>query len=224
MADFGLKSFLTYYVPWYIPVAMLRPLLRITFGITCYGLEHIPARGAALFCSNHGTYLDPPLLGAFLPRRFRFVAKSELFEYPGVKQFCEMQHCLMVHRGEPDRKLFQQAEAVLAEDTPVLIFPEGMRVHQGVGTVEPGAGLIALRSRAPVIPMAIRGHQEAWPERSPVPLFFQGKSLELRVGPPVELSDLYGKKPQGRAAREAANRIIEAIGELYWPPLGQYQP
>jgi 1-acyl-sn-glycerol-3-phosphate acyltransferase len=223
MPDSGLKRFFEYYVPWYIPLAMLRPMLRMTFGVTCYGLEHLPSGGAALLCSNHGTYLDPLILGSFLPRRFRFVAKSELFEYPGVKQFCEIQQCLMVHRGEPDRKLFQQAEAVLSGDTPLLIFPEGMRVHQGIGEVEPGAGLIAMRSRAPVIPIALRGHQEAWPERAPLPFFLQGKSIEIRIGQPVELADLYEKKPQGRAAREAAQRIIKAIADLYWPPLGQYQ-
>ncbi len=202
------------YAAWYIPPAFFRPLFTLAFRVKCKGLEKVPIKGGVLLACNHGTYLDPPFLGTYLPRKFHFIAKSDLFKYPGLKEFCQAEQCLMVRRGEPDRKVLLEAVEKLQAGEAVLIFPEGTRIVKGFGPAEAGVGLIALRSQAPVVPVALRGHRKAWPHRTPIPCFFMAQ-VEILVGDPVDLSDLYEKRPRGKAAHEAAERIMAAIAELH---------
>src|SRR5687767_8220432 len=69
---------------WKLAQVFVRIGTTLYFDLKVYGKENVPARGGVLLVSNHQSYLDPPLLGAHLPRPMSYLAKSELFENPVV--------------------------------------------------------------------------------------------------------------------------------------------
>nr|MBO2469389.1 1-acyl-sn-glycerol-3-phosphate acyltransferase [Bacillota bacterium] len=68
---------------WYrLARVVVRLFFRIVYRWRVYGVEHVPATGPVLLCSNHISLLDPPLVAAPLNRRVSFMAKEQLFRIP----------------------------------------------------------------------------------------------------------------------------------------------
>ncbi len=127
------------------------------------GREHVPASGPLLIVANHLNNADPPLIGATIrSRRIRFMAKIELFQ-GGVKGLpIRLFGAFPVRRFEADLAALRTAQELLRAGEAVAILPEGHRNRNGVAMQQPypGAALIALRSGAPVLPVAITGTQQ----------------------------------------------------------------
>ena len=161
---------------------------------------------------NHLSMLDPILVGAVIPRPICFMAKEELFRYPVLGRILRWVHAFPVRRGEPDREAIQYALRRLREGQVVGIFPEGTRSPDGrLLELQGGTALLALKSGAPILPVAITGTQRAmpkgawWPRRVPV---------EIRIGHllPVEPTD----PATSTRARIAATsqRLAASLSEL----------
>ena len=58
------------------------PIYKFIFRGNLIGRENIPQKGSFILVSNHGSLLDPPLLGNAVDRNISFMAKSELFSIP----------------------------------------------------------------------------------------------------------------------------------------------
>lgn len=121
------------------------------------GAERMPRRGPVIVVANHLNNADPPLLGASLPRRIRFMAKQELFDSAAgwvVRGF----GAFPVRRFEADLGALRVAEHILKEGGVLGMFPEGHRSRTGgMGPAQPGTALVALRSGAPLLPVGITG-------------------------------------------------------------------
>jgi 1-acyl-sn-glycerol-3-phosphate acyltransferase len=129
-----------------------------TFGrYQVVGAGRMPRSGPLIVVSNHLNNADPPLLGASLPRPIRFMAKQELFDSPlgpVVRSF----GAFPVRRFEADLAALRRAQSILKEGGVVGMFPEGHRSRSGgMGPPQPGTALIALRSGASLLPVAITG-------------------------------------------------------------------
>ena len=59
-----------------------RQLARVYFRHGTRGAKNIPPLGPVILASNHVSFLDPPLIGAFLPRKIHFLARKTLFDSP----------------------------------------------------------------------------------------------------------------------------------------------
>lgn len=120
------------------------------------GLENVPQAGAVLFVANHTNFIDGPVLFGLLPRRVSFLIKSEAMTGPlgwllaKVGQFS-------INRAEVDRRPLLAALELLKSGGCVGIFPEGTRGDGKVSQVFGGAGWLAGRSGATVVPIAVRG-------------------------------------------------------------------
>ena len=130
------------------------------------GAENVPETGAVLFAVNHSSNLDP-LLGWAALYRYRIlwgIAKEELFK-PGLPKFLmESLRSIPVKRGAADRAMFRAALEVLGQGDTLGIFPEGTRTHDGkLNVAQPGFTLLAQKSKAILIPVALIGTYEMLP-------------------------------------------------------------
>ena len=159
------------------------PLFRGLFRGSTLGLEHVPKDGPLVVASNHGSHLDPPLLGHALGRPVAFMAKAELFAIPLLGAVIRACGAYPVRRGASDREAIRTATAKLEEGWATGVFLDGTRQANGrVNNPLPGAALLAARSGAPLLPVAIVNSHRAlgsgriWPRLVP---------LQLRVGAPI---------------------------------------
>lgn len=134
------------------------PALRLGLRMKVFGLGNVPKRGGALIICNHLGWFDPVLLVAASPRPILWMAKSEFIKYPFVRWLAFQAGAFPVRRGQADRQALRHAQGLLNDGMLVGMFPEGTRSRSG-GLIEPfgGASLIALRSKAPIIPCALVG-------------------------------------------------------------------
>ena len=159
------------------------PLFRVLFRGSTYGLEHVPLSGPLVVASNHGSHLDPPLLGHALGRPVAFMAKSELFEIPLLGRVIRACGAYPVRRGASDREAIRTATAKLEEGWATGVFLDGTRQANGrVNNPLPGAALLAARSGAPLLPVAIVNSHRALGSGRLWPRLVQ---LQLRVGAPI---------------------------------------
>jgi len=120
--------------------------------------EKVPASGAVILAPNHFSFLDHFFLGAFIRRKVRFMAKSQLFKAPLQFVFSHG-GVFPVRRGFGDEEAFITAGTILARGGCVAMYCEGGRSRTGKLSekVRPGIGRLALESGAPIVPVAIHG-------------------------------------------------------------------
>ena len=154
--------------------AFLKPItvffMRLLFRLEARGTEHMPARGPVLIVANHSSFLDPPLVGGASPRPVSFMAKAELFRVPLFGGLIRRLNARPVRREGADAGALRTALRILQEGHVLLMFPEGTRGPEGVlRDPKPGAGMLAVLSGAPVVPVVIRGSGQAWPRGRRLP-------------------------------------------------------
>ena len=116
----------------------------------------MPLQGPLVVVANHGSHLDPPLLGHALGRPVAFMAKAELFQIPILGSIIRACGAYPVKRGASDREAIRTATARLEEGWAIGVFLDGTRQTDGrVNQPRPGAALLAARSGAPLLPVAI---------------------------------------------------------------------
>ncbi len=162
--------------------ALLIPIFRILYNYKVTGLENMPKDGAYIVCSNHISAIDPILVGLAIPYRMYFMAKVELFSNRFVSALMRGLGVFPIKRGEPDIKGIKTALKILNNGEILALFPEGTRNRTGDIMAEPGIAMIAIRSKVPVVPVAIISSYK----------FF--KKTDIVVGKPIELIEHYGKK------------------------------
>lgn len=176
------------------------------------GWDRLP-EGACLIASNHQSFLDPPIIGGCLPFEIAFVARKSLFYNPvfgGVIRACR---AIPLDREEADLAAVRRALATLAEGRKLLIFPEGTRSQDGVMLpAKAGAGLLALRSRVPVVPVRIRGARDVLPRGGSVPM--GGARIRVRFGKAIPADELDPGHGHPERNLEASRRILAAIAAL----------
>ena len=135
-----------------------RVLLRLLWGIRVVGLENIPSSGPVVVTSNHRSRLDPPLLGAVVPREAAYAAKKELFAVPGLGRLIRSLNAIPVNRANLSVTTLRQFEKWLRSGRVLIFFPEGTRSKDGrLGRAKIGVGMMLARQDVPVLPVFIEG-------------------------------------------------------------------
>lgn len=188
-------------------VILTKPLMWL-FRFEVLGEENWPRRGPAIIASNHGSNLDPCLVGIAFPGEIRWMAKAELWKVPLLGWLITKLGAFPVKRGEADRDAIRRARELLREGWIVGMFPEGTRQRGGgLGEPQPGVGMLAMEPGVPVIPVRIRGSERIIRHGLP-----RLPRVSVTIGRPVDL-EIEGMS-RGRAHREASRRIMEAIAAL----------
>lgn len=201
-------------VVYYIARYLLRIFYSLVGNFRVIGDLNVPKTGPVILAANHISHLDPPLLGCCLPRTLWFMAKEELFYPRFLGNLMPYLLAFPVRRGTADRAALKRTFDLLAKGEVVVIFPEGQRSKNGrLQPGEPGIAMIALRSRATVIPVGIRGTFECLP---PSAKMLKRGRITVQFGEPLDLSDLYDRR---NAMEECIERIMAGIaGVLGVPP------
>jgi 1-acyl-sn-glycerol-3-phosphate acyltransferase len=176
------------------------------------GLENVPRRGAAILVGNHIATADPPVIGAQVRRLdLHYIAKAEAFRRPIARFFLRGWNTFPIVRHSSDRKSLERALQVLREGHVLVLFPEGSRSRNA--TLQrgfPGAGFMALRSGAPVIPVAIFGSEDVLPKGKVIP---HSANVTIRFGRPLQIAR---RRPDGRRVsnQEAVDLILLEVAAL----------
>ena len=179
------------------------------------GIENIPREGALIVAPNHFATVDPPLVPAYMPRSDTWsMAKSEFFEKRWMRWLYTAYQAFPVVRHTADRAALKRSFDLLKEGHVLVIYPEGTRVASGtLSTPEPGAGFIAQKSGAPVLPVGLTGTREVMPKGAKLP---RRHPVTLRYGKPFIVAQ---KRADGTRVshQDASDAIMVRIAELLPP-------
>lgn len=133
----------------------------LAFRMRGYRSDRVPTEGPVILAPNHASFMDHFFVGAFIRRRVRFMAKSQLFKKP-MEWIFSPGGVFPVRRGAYDEDAFVTTYSILDRGGALVMYCEGGRSRTGeVGRrARPGIGRIALQSGAPVVPIAVHGSHQ----------------------------------------------------------------
>jgi 1-acyl-sn-glycerol-3-phosphate acyltransferase len=190
---------------WAIGRPTLGTAVRIFARLRVYGRERVPMHGGVVIASNHFSWLDPPALGAASPRTLYYMAKVEAHRVPALGQIMRAFGAFSVRRGESDRDAVRTMREIVRDGNALGMFAEGTRQRSGVpGPVQPGAAMVAVAERVPLVPVAIYGSFE-W-------RLGNFKPVSVAFGEPM---DFDGLPVGGRGYKEASVEIQREVRRLW---------
>jgi 1-acyl-sn-glycerol-3-phosphate acyltransferase len=151
------------------------------------GRENVPLQGPLIVASNHLNNADPPMVAAAIPRHPIFMAKQEMFGWPIVGLGIRAFGAFPVRRFEADLDALRKAVEVVRDGQMLVMFPEGTRSRTAsMKRAHPGTAMIALRTGAPILPVAVTGTETTkWPWLFLRP--FMGPKVRVVIGRPFFL-------------------------------------
>ncbi|MDQ8735477.1 lysophospholipid acyltransferase family protein [Paenibacillus sp. LHD-38] len=179
---------------------LLRVLYTLLFRLEARGTENIPATGPVVLASNHLSNFDPPTVGVKVKRKVYFMAKEELFRVPVFGPLIRAFGAFPVKRGGVSKDAIKSAITLLKEGNVMGIFPEGSRNNQS-GAAKKGAAMIAVRSGAAVVPVAIVGKYRPF------------SKIVVCYGKPVDLTALI-EESSPDMLEQVTDAIMARIREL----------
>jgi 1-acyl-sn-glycerol-3-phosphate acyltransferase len=184
-------------------------------------IDEIPHEGPVILAANHTSNLDAVVLGSWLMptlgRRIHWLGKKELFAWPVVGWAAANGGVHPVDRGAADVEAFRLARRILDEGHILFVFPEGTRSPDGqLQAAQDGVAVLAIRTGAPIVPLAIAGSNRVWPKGQKLP--HPGGHVTARVGRPFRPSDELPAGTDRRTAKPLVTRMImERIAALLPP-------
>jgi 1-acyl-sn-glycerol-3-phosphate acyltransferase len=191
-------------------VRMLTSLYAWTFlRARSIGAGNVPGSGNVILAPNHFSFMDHFLIGCFIRRKVRFMAKSQLFKQPMQFVFSHG-GVFPVRRGARDEETFVTAELILDRGGAVAMYCEGGRSRTGKVSEQAkrGIGRLALETGVPVVPIAIFGSSRVrnWKR-------LQFPKVTVQYGEPMQWEKVENATREQQQA--VADEILVEIRKLY---------
>ncbi len=190
--------------------------LHLLTGILCrvHGdqLSRVPAEGPLILVSNHINFLEVPLIYPRLrPRPVTGFSKSESWDSPALGMLMDLWGIIPLHRGEADVGAMRTGLAALEAGKILVVTPEGTRTGDGrLRPAHPGAAWLALKSGAPLLPLAFYGGEHFWTR-----LRRLGRTeFHIMVGEPFCLATTNSSRADRRTRQAIADAIMARVAVL----------
>jgi len=186
------------------------PIYKFLFRGILIGRENNPKKSSFIMVSNHGSLLDPPLLGHALGRNISFMAKAELFKIPLLGFIIKACGAYPVKRGIVDKNTIKTACNKLSNDNCIGIFIDGTRQKNGrVNKPKQGAALLAFKNQKLLLPVAIVNSHRLIRFKFFIPLF---SKIVIKVGKPVQPPQSSSRDDLNSATMYLQDKINNLIG------------
>ena len=212
-------------------VSIVKPLLLATTKREWIDGERIPAAGGCIIVLNHISHVDPFTAAHVVydhGRLPRYLAKAGLFKNRFLGFFLRAAGQIPVERLTRNAVgAYDAAVAAVNRGECVVVYPEGTITRDPHGwpmTGKSGAARIALETGCPVIPVGQWGAQQILAAYAKKPDLFPRKTVTMRVGEPVDLSDLRSLPRTHDVVQQATDRIMAAITHLVEEVRGETAP
>ena len=177
------------------------PIYKFIFKGHLIGKQNVPQHDSFIMVSNHGSLLDPPLLGHAIGRNISFMAKSELFNIPFLGFIIKSCGAYPVKRGIADKNTIKIACEKLSNNKCIGIFIDGTRQKNGrVNKPKQGAALLAFKNQKLLLPVAIINSHRLIRFKLFIPFFTK---IVIKVGKTV--------KPPKSSSREDLNLVTKQL-------------
>ena len=193
-----------YKVKRYIIRFLIFIYLKIVYRIKIIGKENIPENGPVIFCGNHRSLLDAPLIEVTCKRDdTRFLAKEELTKNRYLAHLGRVFDVILVKRNAKDLGPMKEGLKSLKQNKALAVFPEGTRngLKKGIKP-KTGVAYFALNSDAKVIPIGIKGGEKPF------------KKAIITYGKPIELEEYKINKKEKETAEQVTEIIMNNIIKL----------
>ena len=186
------------------------PIYKFVFKGTLIGRENIPREGSFIVVSNHGSLLDPPLLGHALERNISFMAKEELFKIPFLGFVIKACGAYPVKRGIADKNTIKTACEKLSNNKSIGIFIDGTRQKNGrVNKPKQGAALLAFKNQKLLLPVALVNSHKLIRFKFCIPFF---SKIVIKVGKPLQPPQTSSRSDLKSVTMDLQNKINNLIG------------
>lgn len=208
-------------VMYWVLKAILKPLLKLIYGIRVEGLENVPRKGSAIIAANHLSFLDSFFIPLVIKRRrMTYLAKADYFKSWKTAWFFRSAGQIACERegGKKSEQSLQIALEVLGGGNLLGIYPEGTRspdgrLHRG----RTGVARLALASGTIVVPCGVIGTDVVMPKNRKFPrLLHRGRriSVKVRFGKPLDFSRYEGQERDRFVLRSITDEIVYEIMRL----------
>ena len=171
----------------------------VVYRVKVIGTDNIPKdkKQPLIYCGNHRTYKDPPLIVVTAKRHVRFLAKEELKKNPLFAFLGVVFGGIYVKRDSKDVSALKTTLKALKNGESIALFPEGTRngIEKGEKAKD-GAAFFAVRTGAKVIPVGIKGGEKPF------------KKMTIKYGKPMDFSNR-SKDELDEITDEIMKEIIE---------------
>ena len=182
--------------------ALLVPIFLLLYNYRVIGNDNVPKDGGYIVCANHGSAVDPILVGVSLRKSMYFMAKAELFKNLFLKTILNWINVFPVKRGEADIKSIKTSLKLLGSGKVLGLFPEGTRNKTSEVVAEPGIAMLAVKSKVPVLPVAIISSYKIF------------KRTTVVIGKPIELTEYHDRKLLNEDYLKISHDIMNIINGL----------
>jgi len=186
------------------------PIYKFLFKGSLIGRDNIPQKDSFIMVSNHGSLLDPPLLGHALGRNISFMAKAELFKIPFLGFIIKACGAYPVKRGIADKNTIKTACKKLSNDNSIGSFIDGTRQKNGrVNKPKQGAALLAFKNQKLLLPVAIVNSHRLIRFKFFIPMF---SKIVIKVGKPVQPPQSSSRDDLNSVTMQLQDKINNLIG------------